>query len=171
MRKVYTKKDSRVLDEDGKEIVKSSAFYDFDDLLHQQLSAKHLATQGDISIFDALITSEIKLSGGEVWICAGFEQFVGDEDFVEFSIVDKDDVLGYFPYFGLTKGIDVLEIAKFVHNEYILKETGNYYSDLASNVPGAATVMGGLYRRAVYNSVNSTGDIKFISKYFYYKIK
>lgn len=167
MRKVYPKKDNRVLNSNGQEVTAPNAFLYFDDLLHQQASIKHVALQGQITIFDLKITEEIKLSGGEVWVMDSSQANVGDEDYVEFSIVDKDDVFGLFAVLGLTPGVDVLEVTKFVYHEY-LKKGNSYYSDLASNVPGSASVMQGLYRREVFHSINSTGDIEFISKLYYY---
>jgi hypothetical protein len=168
MRKVYPKIDNRKLDALGREIMVPSYFVNVDDLLSQQASVKLLASQGDISIFDAKIVEEIKLSGGEVWVTEATSPNVGSDDFVEFSLIDKDDILGYFSMLGLTVGVDILEVSKFVFNEYIQRGPSPYHLDLVTNIPGAAFLMQGLYRRIVYHSVNSTGPVEFISKLFYY---
>lgn len=62
----------------------------------------------------------------------GFVEFIGgayyireadkitDDDFVEVSIVDKDDILGLFSIYGLQQGTDVLELAKFIKTHCVI---------------------------------------------------
>ena len=74
------------------------------------------AVAGATSIFDEEVTVEKQIRGG--W----YEIFGGPPvlgDYIEFSVVDKNDVLGLFSTYGLTVGEDVLELQKYVVKEYI----------------------------------------------------
>ena len=77
---------------------------------------RYTATAGTQSIFDIEVTSEIRLQGGICHVHNPSDVVSGD--YVEFSVVDKDDVLGLFDSLGLTVGVDVLELAKFCNFDY-----------------------------------------------------
>ncbi|MFX1590479.1 MAG: hypothetical protein ACFFC1_20285, partial [Promethearchaeota archaeon] len=78
---------------------------------------KHTAIAGQTTFFDILVTTEIRIRGGSYKIL-DFSK-VHEDDYVEFSVVDKDDVLGLFSTDGLEVGVDILELKKFVKTEYI----------------------------------------------------
>lgn len=91
------------------------------------------------TIVDHHITSEIYVHGGWFWSSAAA---LGD--YAEFSIVDKDDVLGLFATYGLTPGVDVLELGKYVQKQY-LSPAGVPWAHLST--PTVAIVYPGLYMR------------------------
>lgn len=90
------------------------------------------------TIFDHQITTQIYIKGGEYWNRGGA---IGD--YAECSIVDKDDVLGYFQYYGLVSGVDVLELFKFAESIYMNPDGGHQILD----TPDSALVYPGLYLR------------------------
>ena len=73
-------------------------------------------------------------------------------DYAEFSVVDKDDVLGLFSVYGLTVGVDVLELGKYAESIYINPEQT---STSHLEAPSAANVVSGLWLRTKYEN---TGD-------------
>jgi hypothetical protein len=122
---------------------------------------KHLAIAGQLSLFDIQIVKEIRLAGGEYKI--DNYSSIHEDDYVEFSIIDKDDVLGLFSTYGLTQGVDILEIFKFVRQEYVDVEAKFY-----STVGCAYRVFQGLYFRIAYNSFGTT-DIKLKSRILWFE--
>jgi hypothetical protein len=74
---------------------------------------------------------------------------------VEFALVDKDDVLGLFAAYGLTVGVDVLELGKFVITMYVPE--GSFQDNMSVEAP--VSVMAGLYLRLIYHSVGTTDPI------------
>jgi hypothetical protein len=137
---------------EGKPIM-SPSFYHADGYNEIQDMKKYQVTSTSVNIFDELIEKEIRLSGGQYWIREEDVNMVSEDDYVEFSIVDKDDVLGLFSVYGVPSG-GFIELAKFVRKHYVRKGDKNsgYYSDLASNIEGAALVGQGLYKRMYYYS-------------------
>lgn len=115
----------------------------------------YTATAGALNIFDELVTTQLKVRGGWYEL---LDNKAVINDYLEFAIVDKDDVLGLFAAYGLTVGQDVLELKKFVRTEYINPMTAGQRQDFESN--GASTVYAGLYMRVYYNSTGSE-DVKF----------
>lgn len=109
--------------------------------------ALHTATAGALNFFDRLITTERQLRGGWYEIMND-KAVVGD--YVEQSVIDKDDVLGLFSVYGLTVGVDVLELKKYVITEYVNPATAGtrQYFGAASTF----TLAAGLYLRTAYNS-------------------
>jgi len=123
---------------------------------------KHTAIAGETSFFDIAITTEIRLRGGSYNVL-NFDDVHGD-DFLEFSVIDKDDVLGLFPLYGLTVGVDILELHKFVKTEYI--EDGGF--EFGNNSWSAFLVYQGLYLRAAYNSYGTT-NINFYTRLLWFE--
>lgn len=122
----------------------------------------YTASAGVTSIFDELITTEIKLRAGWYEI---LDNNAAIGDYIDFSVVDKDDVLGLFGALGLTQGVDVLEVGNFVRTEYINpRNTGR--SDF--RVDGASTVFAGLYFRIKYVSTGAN-DVDFKVSYLVYE--
>lgn len=105
------------------------------------------AQPGALNFFDQEITNEIKLRGGWYEI---LEATPALGDYIEFSVIDKNDVLGYFQYFGLTVGVDVLELRKFVRTNYI-KPGATSMREYPAN--SASNVVAGLFFRTTYHSV------------------
>lgn len=109
----------------------------------------YTATAGATSIFDELVDTEKQIRGG--W----YEIFSGPpvvNDYIEFAVVDKDDVLGLFATYGLTVGEDVLELQKYVAREYVNPNaTGREYFMANSVWP----LIAGLYMRSIYVSTGA----------------
>lgn len=149
------------VDSDGIPVSAPSFEYDFD-LDGYFQGYLYTASAGVTSIFDELITTEIKLRAGWYEILDN-NAVIGD--YIDFSVVDKDDVLGLFGALGLTQGVDVLEVGNFVRTEYINpRNTGR--SDF--RVDGASTVFAGLYFRVKYVSTGAN-DVDFKASYLVYE--
>lgn len=117
------------------------------------------ATKDTLNIYDELVTTQLKLRGGwyELIHPPGTPQAeLGD--YLEFSIVDKDDVLGLFSTYGLTVGVDVLELGKFVRKDYLNPHT---MERQVFKVAGAFDVLPGLYFRTYFRSFGTTNDVDF----------
>jgi hypothetical protein len=128
-----------------------------------KMGYKSVITEEATNYFDNVITEELKICGGEYWIYEDDVDKVHINDYVEFSIIDKDDVLGLFSYYGLTLGVDILELNKFVKTDYIKKgnKANGYYADLSKSVKGANGLIVGLYTRIKYES-NGTQPINLM---------
>jgi hypothetical protein len=100
------------------------------------------------TFLDHHINQELYVHGGWYWSEGGV---IGD--YAEFSVIDKDDVLGYFQYYGLVSGVDVLELGKYVETVY-LKPGGSGNTHLES--PTVAPVYPGLYMRAKIHTTSDT---------------
>lgn len=145
------------LDADGFRVI--SPTYEYNHGL-QALWCGHLftATAGQLSIFDTLISTEMKAQGGWYEVVgdpAAPDAVVGD--YMELSIIDKDDTLGLFGILGLTVGTDILELGKFLKTEYINPYAANLRQVFLSR--GTFDVMAGLYFRTYYNSIGNN-DVK-----------
>ena len=115
----------------------------------------YTATSGSTNIFDELITTEKELRGG--WYeLMDTNAILGD--YIEFAVVDKDDALGLFSTYGLTVGVDVLELQKYVKKEYVNPQNAGAREDF--RVGGSFTVYAGLYLRTIYESTG-TEDVQF----------
>lgn len=124
---------------------------------------QYTATNNTLSIFDELITTEIKVEAGWFEILDENAQ-VGD--WIDFSVVDKDDVLGMFSALGLTVGNDVLEVGNLVRTEYINPRSTER---CIFRVERPATVLPGLYFRVKYNSLGTVNDVDFKVTYQIYE--
>lgn len=114
----------------------------------------YTATAGATNIFDEVVTVEKQLRGG--W----YELFNDNAvigDYMEFSVVDKDDVLGLFSLYGMVVGQHVLELAKYVKTEYINPNKKERQVFLANST---FVVYAGLYMRTIYESTGG-GDVVF----------
>jgi hypothetical protein len=115
---------------------------------------------GTHAFLDTLITSQLWLQGGRFWV-----KGAALGDYAEFAVVDKDNVLGLFATYGLTVGVDVLELAKYVRTLPLSDEP---YQKEVLVVDAAAPLMSGLYARAIYHSVG-TVDPKMGITYLWYE--
>jgi len=125
------------------------------------------AIGGETTFFDQKITTEIRLQGGLYnilnYVNVGWDSTNLLRDFVEFSIIDKDDVLELFDDYDLTPGEGILELVKFVENAYVLEQ------EIFLDKYGAFPVTAGLYFRIAYNSVGISPDNDiFLNTRFYW---
>jgi hypothetical protein len=129
------------------------------------------------TFLDIPIAPDTKLSGGEYWITEATTMNVDEEDILEFSLVDKDGVLieprsgmPYFAILGMTPGTDVLELFKFIRNEYVLKgsKEGGYRSSFLPPAVTADDLVEGLYLRCKYESYGGN-PVKILVRLFYYE--
>lgn len=109
---------------------------------------------GATNIFDELVVTEKQLRGGWYELMDGLS-VVGD--YIEEAVIDKDDVLGLFATYGLTVGVDVLELKKYVKTEYINPATVGQRQMFMAN--STFVVVAGLYLRTIYESTGVT-DLK-----------
>ena len=142
--------------------ISAPTFEDTDGLHPQWHGMLYNCTAGAINIFDELVTVEKQLRGGWYELMDG-NAAIGD--YIEESVVDKDDVLGLFAAYGLVVGTDILELKKYVKTEYVNPLTaGQRQVFMAKSV---FEIMAGLYLRTTYNSDGGT-DIQIkVTTYAY----
>ena len=112
-----------------------------------------------LSIFDEPVTKVMYIQGAICWWDAPTAG-----DYGEFSIVDKDDVLGLFATYGLTVGVDVLELAKYVRKFY--PAPWKNMSDIRQRTAGQ--ILPGLYMRFAYNNTHASNEVKCAINYVDY---
>jgi hypothetical protein len=100
------------------------------------------------TILDHKLTDQIYVHGGWFWTQGG-----AMGDYADFSVVDKDNILGYFGYYGLQVGQDVLELGKYVDHCY-LNPDGTDMAHLET--PTVAPVASGLYMRVKLHTTTDT---------------
>jgi len=136
--------------ENGHQIVAPTYETTPNDPLWKGFRGTHQA--GVQSFNDYEITTEIALQGG---ICTIInENDVHEDDQLDFYVIDKNDVLELFSTYGLTVGVDVLELGHFVRDIYVYKR-----KDLNFVRNGKMDVVAGLFLRVGYKSGGSI-DIK-----------
>lgn len=121
---------------------------------------RYVAPPNTVSIFDEQVTTQLYVQGGK-GVLTGAE----DGDFVEFSIIDKDNVLGLFSTYGLTPGVDILELDKYVVAHYPPPGT----SDIEHRVQAAGKVYQGLYFRLAYHAINAGSNRVIRVTYLWYE--
>lgn len=141
------------VNEDGFPVIAPS-FEDTGGLTTVWKGYQYTALPGTMNCYDQAVTTQIKVRGGWYEL---LDDNANIGDYVEFSIVDKDDVLGLFSTYGLEVGVDILEIKKFIRTEYVSPVTKGR-QDFTSD--GATTVMAGLYMRVCYMNTG-TEDVQF----------
>jgi len=131
---------------------------------------RNTVSSGQINMFDVEVTTEREICGGEYWAIVNNRNDVHIDDFVEFSIIDKNDVLGYFVYYGLTVGVDILELSKFILSDYIKKGWNGYeyYTQCFEMIKGTSGVVPGLFYRAQVESFG-TIDYNFWWRIYFYE--
>jgi len=122
---------------------------------------KYTAAAGQTTFFDEAITTEKRVRYGQYKIKNYSD--VHEDDYMELSIIDKDDVLGLFSVYGLIVGEDILELNKIVKNEYC----DNEY-EFSAGTWGAMPIYAGLYVRTAYNNYGNT-DINFWIRILFYE--
>lgn len=121
----------------------------------------HVATAGATNFYDTEITVEKKIRGGWYELMCD-TAVVGD--YIEFSMIDKNDVLGFFAAYGYTVGEDILELKKYVRRSYVNPFSKNMKVYEAKSW---FTVCAGLFLRIAYVSTG-TEDVTFESEIFLY---
>lgn len=134
--------------------ISAPTFEDTTGLAPQWEGHKYTAIAGATNIFDEAVTTEKRLRGGWYELLCD-DAVVGD--YVEFSVVDLDDVLGLFALLGLTVGVDVLELRKYVRRDYVNPANRARQSFVGNS---AFPVIIGLYLRSTYVSVG-LADVVF----------
>ncbi|MCK5650980.1 MAG: hypothetical protein KAJ42_06380, partial [Gemmatimonadetes bacterium] len=127
---------------------------------------KYVPTASDgntpvLSVFDQQITIERKIHSGSYRVIPptdGGE--VPTDDVIEFSVVDKDDILGLFGELGLTVGVDVLELKKWVINEHVDGNVRNQRDFYGEEV---FPITQGLYVRTGYTSTGAHVPTLFVT--------
>jgi hypothetical protein len=138
---------------DGNPVI-SPTFEDTMGLYPEWKGSLYTATAEALSFFDEVVTTEKQLRGGWYEL---FDDNAVEGDYLEFSVVDKNNVLGLFGALGLTVGEDVLELAKYVKTEYINPARKDRQIFMANST---FVVYPGLYIRTIYNS-EGTNDVTF----------
>jgi hypothetical protein len=175
MRKIYNHSPKSVsLDnvatENGKLITAPTYFYT-ENLNIMQEMTRYQVIAPAINIFDEQIQLGQRLFGGKYWIHRDSVDKVHSDDYVEFSIIDKDNILGMFDMFGLSiANGDFIEITKFIIRDYVDKgnPSNGFYSDLTTPTSPASEIPPGLYRRVAYYSAGGQ-PLTIYVKYYYYK--
>lgn len=118
---------------------------------------KFEAIAGVENFFDIQIPYKVFLYGGRYTVLNAND--VHDDDYIEFSIIDKDDVLGLFGVYGIPAG-GFLELSKFVKRWWV--KSSPTYEFLSSD---AVYLIPGLYIRVGYRSHGSV-NIRFMGGLF-----
>lgn len=108
-----------------------------------------VAAAGAQTFYDWVISTNSYVHGGKCWVDSAAAA-MGDK--MHWSVVDKDDVLGLFSVLGLTQGVDVLEVSKYVEDYFVPPGITHGWVD-AVRPETHALVPAGLYLRASYESV------------------
>jgi hypothetical protein len=146
------------LDEQGKPVMSPSAYEyaaedgGFDGYQYQ-------CPANTLSIFDEPVTKVMFVQGA---ICWWDTPSVGD--YGEFAVVDKDDVLGLFATYGLTVGVDVLEVAKYVRKFY--PPPWKKLVDIRQRTAGQ--IIPGLYMRFIYDNTHASNVVECAINYVDY---
>ena len=120
----------------------------------------YTAQPGALNIFDEPVSSNaVYVQGGKIWI-----KSPNLGDYAEMSVVDKDNVLGLFSQYGLTEGVDVLEISKWVRNLRI--PPWDWECELMAKTVGE--VAPGLYLRISYQNTG-VDPVDFGGFYLWYE--
>jgi len=140
---------------------------------------KHLITADATNFFDIQIVDEVRIVAGEYWIqgtAAFLEENVHEDDYVEFSIIDKDGVLlvpdtniTLFQAYGKTIGEDIIELDKFIYTDIVKcgDPAGGYHQQCFERVNGSDAVIPGLYFRIQYESYGNT-NLKMVSRIYFH---
>jgi hypothetical protein len=130
--------------------VQAPTFENTNGLHPQWVGHLYTATAGATNIFDQVVTTEKQLRGGWYELMDATAVL---NDYIEESIVDKDDVLGLFTTYGLTLGVDVLELKKYVKKEYVNPSSVNQRQVFMVN--SVFSIAAGLYIRTIYESTGA----------------
>lgn len=142
------------------EIIVAPTFEDIGDLTTIWKCALHTAPANSLSFFDQAVTTQHKLREGWFKIISGGT--IGD--YIECSVIDKDDVLGLFSAFNLTLGVDILELKKYIRTEYISPDDKTRQP---FNSNAVSELMSGLYIRVAYLNIGDSEAIFTVTKKYH----
>lgn len=127
----------------------------------------YTALANTINFFDVEATTHKYMKGAKFWVREDSVPNVHNDDYIEYSIVDKNDVLGLFGIYGLTLGTDILEISKFVRTNRVKKGSSSdgYFDDSVYN--HAVRMTPGLFVRMSYVNFGTANIDFLITVYFY----
>jgi hypothetical protein len=115
---------------------------------------KYTAVADAFNIFDHEVLVEQRIRGGWYEL---LDANASMDDVIEFSVVDKNDVLGLFGALGLTVGVDVLELNKYVASEIVNPQTAGIRQGFLAN--STALVFPGLFLRTAYDAAPGTNRV------------
>jgi hypothetical protein len=139
-----------IRDELGQPVSAQSPYaYAAEDGLFMGMGDQDWSCPPGLNLFDMLVSTVVYVQGGEFWI-----EGATRGDYAEFSVVDKDDVLGLFTALGLTVGVDVLELGKFAKKYSVPPIVPVWEKTIV--MPTAAKVLPGLYMRTHYFNSHET---------------
>ena len=126
------------------------------------------APAGQQVIHDVEVTTQLLVQGGQFWITNA-----GPEDYVDFAVYDKNGVIPYpgnpsislMEAYGLTPGVDVLELTKYVDHMNIPEMP--YFQDNII-MPTVAPVLQGLFLRTIYHNTG-VNDVVMSLTYRWYE--
>jgi hypothetical protein len=122
----------------------------------------HTAALNAQSIWDEQLASPIYLQAGGCWV-----RNASSGDYGELAVVDKDDVLGLFAAYGLTVGVDVLELRKHIRTLYFPPGGSEFSLDFETK----SYVPAGLYLREIYVSTATSGEQPVLGvRYKFYEV-
>lgn len=113
------------------------------------------------TFFDVKITDEKKLQGGSYYIINNDD--IDERDYVEFSYIDIDNILGYHTLYGLPNGYPI-ELKKIVYKEYLKDEKERWFMDDKFYYP----LTSGLYMRISFVS-NGNIPIRFKVRFKFFE--
>lgn len=160
--KIYKKDDNKVQLDDYRDnkgnLIVVSDFSD-DGRMPGKITYRMTSPSNYPSFLDVKMDEDTRLSSGEMWILNSTIQYVTENDYVEMSIIDKDDILGLFSYYGVPAG-GVIELSKFVKTNYVKHGNADdgYYTKISFTKEIATAIRKGLYVRIGYYS-DSTSSI------------
>ena len=107
---------------------------------------------GALSIFDMVVNTVVYVRGGIFWV-----EGAARGSYAEFSVLDKDDVLGMHTQLGLPLGYPI-ELGKYAHRFSVPPVLPVWDKDII--MPTAARVLPGLYMRChFFNASTETAYI------------
>jgi len=136
---------------------------------------KFVAVAGEQTFHDVEVTTELRISGGRRYVINVDD--VHENDYMEFSVIDKNGVLiepesglSYFQLLGLTPGVDVLLLEKFVRTSYVKKgnKSDGYMCTYEPSSIHGDPIYQGLFMRASYASFGDT-DIDVVYTLLFYE--
>ncbi len=165
--------------DDFGDIIFAPTLDDSKGLTPKKKSYKLIVNLNQTNFFDIEVTTERRICGGEYWIRVNGTDYTHKDDYVEFSVIDKNDILGYFQYYGLSNATgsnDFLELSKFIINDYVRvgKTDDGYYKQCYEGIKGTSLVYAGLFFRIMFDShyIPQTGDsqtLELVARIYYYE--
>ncbi len=137
-----------VFNADNDALLVSSTFGDPLGMTDHWKQIMYTSIPGETCYNDYQITTEIRVAYVGYYI----QSPVDPKDYIEMSIIDKDDILGEFAANNLTvNGSDFIQIKKFIYDWHPISKSEEFKGLFQGQI-----VMSGLYLRLAYTSFGST---------------